>query len=182
MKNRLIISLAVVSICSLAGADYSEKIEASKAKCYEILDQMFFTDKTSVPYDLSIEGMVRASEEIKFGAAETTGWWIVRHGQHIKRVINALEKDEDGAAANEVRKFVERGIEERTKRLFPLIPHNVPQETIEMNYTQVAHIPRVLCHHGLRSNESNCDEIGRKMRKYAEEVIAERRKTEQPRD
>ena len=177
MKNTLKMLLAAVLVCTLANAeDYSEKIKETAEECNKILDDMFFTGSCkNIRWDTSIEGSVRASEKIKYGPIETTGWWIGHRKNRIKNRINNLKND---AAAEEVLKSLEMRIEENTKKLIPLIPYNVVEEAIEMNYNQLVVIPYLLCRNDLRSKESDCEEIYRKMSTFANEIIAQRRETE----
>jgi len=178
MKNTLKMLLAGALVCTLAHAeDYSEKIRQTKEECDKILDDMFFVDFSKTgSCDFSIEGDVRRAKKIEDGPVETTGWWIVKRREDIKRRIKELKNPE---AENEVLKFVEMRIEENTKKLIPLIPYNA-SDTIGMNYDQLVGMPGRLCRNGLRSQESDCRQIHKKMWKFADEIIDHRRETECP--
>lgn len=159
--------LAVALVCTLAHAeDYSEKIKETVKECDKILDGMFFADPSNKG-NSSIEHYVRASRKIVY----SDYWQISTRRHRIQKQISNLGND---AAAEEALKLVETGIEKRTKKLISLIPYDVSAQVIDMNYNQLVNLPYVLCRNGLKSKESDCEEIHQKMSQFADEIAAQR--------
>lgn len=179
--------LTAMLVCTLALAEDNAKIIRDVTQeCYEMLDDMFFTNYKQGE-DTSIQGhMKEPHRRLSYG-----NWRLPIYKFCIRKKINSLE---DNEVKNKVAKAVEARIKENTKKLISLISYDdVPgncndasywdnikkrDEAIEMNYAQLEKIPFLLCSYGIRSEQSNCEEIYNDMKKFVDEIIEQRRKTE----